>query len=254
MISKNQISLITSLHHKKFRKEHGLFIAEGEKVVKDLLQSDFKVLELYATADFYEVGIPKIKTKREPEIISEKELAKISALTTPQHILAVAEIPASEGEIIFTENNLSLLLDDIQDPGNLGTIIRIADWFGITNLICSETSTDAFSPKVVQACMGSLFRVKVFYVPLESLLEANRKAHKLPVYGSLLDGNDIYKTDLSTEGLILIGNESKGISDSLKKYITVPLTIPSFSKTGKIDSLNAAMAAAMICSEFRRRN
>jgi TrmH family RNA methyltransferase len=252
MISKNKITFITSLHHKKFRKEHGLFIAEGEKVVRELLQSDFRVKEFYATDDFYEGGVGKIRTRLEPELISEREMEKLSALTTAPKVLAVAEIPETEGDIVEVKANLTLLLDDIQDPGNMGTIIRIADWFGIQNVLCSETCTDAYSPKVVQACMGSLFRIKVSYRPLKQLLEENNGA--IPVYGTLLQGNDIYKTKLSDEGFILIGNESKGISDDLKKYITSPLTIPSFSKTGTIDSLNAAMATAIICSEFRRRN
>ena len=254
MISKNKISFIASLHQKKFRKEHGLFIAEGEKVVRDLLQSDFKASELYATEKFYEGGFSKIKTKIEPEIISERELQKISALTTPQQILAVAEIPQRSRDEIKVKGNLTLLLDDIQDPGNLGTIIRIADWFGIPNVMCSETSTDSYSPKVVQSCMGSLFRVKVMYCDVEEMLDTNHKSHKFPVYGSLLKGENIYKTKLSHEGFIVIGNESKGIRGSLKKYISTQLTIPSFSKTGTIDSLNAAMATAIICSEFRRRS
>jgi RNA methyltransferase, TrmH family len=253
MISKNKISFITSLHHKKFRKEHGLFIAEGEKVVSDLMRSDFVVKELYTTEDFYEGGFPNIKTRIEPEIISENELNKISALTTAQNILAVAELPGREHLSIEIKGNLTLLLDDIQDPGNLGTIIRIADWFGIPNVICSETSTDAFSPKVVQACMGSLFRVKVFYWPLEDLLNERSELNTVPVYGTLLTGNNIYETKLSNEGFILVGNESKGISDNLKKHITTPLTIPSFSKNGTVDSLNAAIATGIICSEFRRQ-
>jgi RNA methyltransferase, TrmH family len=252
MISKKQLSLISSLHHKKFRHEHGLFIAEGEKVVSDLLRSSFVVKQLYVTKDFYETDFAKLKTKLQPEIISDKELAKISALTTPQHLLAVAEIPPAEVGSIKIKGNLTLLLDDIHDPGNLGTIIRIADWFAIPNVICSETSTDAWSPKVVQACMGSLFRVKVYYMGLEECFLANKLHEPVPVYGSLLDGENIYKTKLSYEGFIVIGNESKGISERLKKYITTPITIPSFSKTGSIDSLNAAMAAAIICSEFRR--
>jgi RNA methyltransferase, TrmH family len=249
MISKKQISFITSLHHKKFRKEHGLFIAEGEKVVSDLLQSHFKVRELYVTEEFS----GKIKTKLKPEIISDKELQKITALTTPQRVLAVAEIPEPKAGTMKVEGTLTLLLDDIQDPGNLGTIIRIADWFGIPNIICSETSTDAFNPKVVQACMGSLFRVNVYYMGLIECLIANRNAFHMPVYGTMLNGNNIYEEKLSEDGFIVIGNESKGISENLKKYISSPITIPSFSKTGSINSLNAAMATAIICSEFRRR-
>jgi RNA methyltransferase, TrmH family len=254
MISKKQVSLITSLHHKKFRKEHGLFIAEGEKVVSDLLQSNAIVKELYVTKDFYENHFRKAKTTIQPEIISEKELEKISALTTPQHILAVAEIPRRGDETIELKGNLTLMLDDIQDPGNLGTIIRIADWFGIQKVICSETSTDVFSPKVVQACMGSLFRVKVHYMGLEECFLANRLDANVPVYGSMLDGNNIYETKLFDDGIILVGNESKGISNHLKKYITTSLSIPSFNKSKGIDSLNAAIATGIICSEFRRRN
>jgi RNA methyltransferase, TrmH family len=252
MISKKQVSLITSLQHKKFRKEHGLFIAEGEKVVSELLHSDFVVRELYMTEPYHENSFQQLKTNISPVIITDDELNKISALTTPQQILALAEIPDYPSELSTLKDNLTLVLDNIKDPGNLGTIIRIADWFGIPSIICSETSTDAFNPKVVQASMGSLFRTKVFYSSLENLFEENKKKDNIPVYGTLIKGENIYKSTLSQSGLILIGNESEGISADLKKYVTHPLTIPSFSKSN-IDSLNAAIATGIICSEFRRR-
>ena len=252
MISKKQISTITSLQQKKFRKETGLFIAEGEKIVSELLQSDFNVREIYALDGFV---IPKTGKGIQATIVTEKELHKISALTTAQSVVAIAEIPKYALQLSKLKSELTLVLDDIKDPCNLVTIIRIADLFGITNIFCSEKSVDAFNPKVVQAAMGSLFRVKVFYSSLEKVFEDNKTKDNLAVYGTLLKGENIYDASLGSSGFILIGNESEGISKTLHKYITDTLTIPSFSRTksGKIDSLNAAIATGIICSEFRSR-
>jgi TrmH family RNA methyltransferase len=255
MISKKQLSLITSLQHKKFRKEHGLFFAEGEKIVAELLHSDFVIRELYMTELYYENSFPQLNTTLSPVIITEKELKKISALTMPQQVLAVAEMPDYDFELSNLSNRLTLILDGIKDPGNLGTIIRIADWFGIVNIICSESSVDCFNPKVVQATMGSLFRIKISYCTLKNLFEENKRKESIPVYGTFLIGENIYKSALALSGFIVIGNESEGISEAVKKYITKPLMIPSFARTTSfsIDSLNAAMATAIVCSEFRRR-
>jgi len=267
MISKNQISRIRSLHQKKYRDELNLFIAEGEKVVSELISSDIKIHSIYATEQFDNLMMSRfddvtaigklsnyqiIKSSNRVEIIKEEELKKISALTTPQGVLAVAEMPKPLLVSEINTNQLFLVLDEIKDPGNLGTIIRIADWFGFQDVVCSENSADAFSPKVVQAAMGSLFRINILYTDLSSFLKEVAADEKLPVYGSLLDAENIYKAKLKNRGCIVIGNESKGISVALLPFITDKISIPSFTK-GKIDSLNAAMAAAIVCSEFRRR-
>lgn len=194
------------------------------------------------------------KKKVNAEIISAKDLEKISALTTPQEIIAVAEIPSHDFKIELLKNSLTLVLDEIKDPGNLGTIVRIADWFGIPAIICSESCADIFNPKAVQATMGSLFRTRVFYKPLEEVLKKSASLN-VPVFGTVLDGENIYNAHLSSQGVIIIGSESHGISSALLPFITAKISIPSFSDsaTKKADSLNAAMAAAIVCSEFRRR-
>lgn len=255
MLSKRQLQLITSLHHKKFRTIEKLFIAEGVKIVQDLLTSGWEVHSLYISRDaademnFGDVSFPVYT-------ISERELEKISALTTSQDVLAVVRMPGRTIELDSLKGKLTLLLDEIRDPGNLGTIIRIADWFGIDSVFYSENSADLFNPKVVQAAMGSVFRVPVFYSDMKELLKYNYEKLKLPVYGTLLDGENIFDARLSKEGLILIGNESRGIREELFPYITQKLTIPSFSNStnGKPDSLNAAVAAGLVCSEFRKRS
>ena len=252
MLSKNQIKDITALHHKKYRREENLFIAEGEKVVSDLLKSGWRVLAVYGTQEFFQRLSGNIMIPKATEIIliTNEELNKISSLTSPQSVLAVAEMPTDINEINF-ENGLKLVLDDISDPGNLGTLIRIADWFGIDEIICSENSVDCFNPKVVQSAMGSLFRIKFNYKNLQEVFRKNLSDKKLPVYGTVLDGKNIYEEDLSSDGFILIGNESIGIGNDQMKYITKALTIPSFGET-KIDSLNVAVATGIVCAEFRR--
>lgn len=247
MLSKNQIKFINSLKQKKFREEHHLFIAEGNKIVQELLGSEIKIKQLYTTTDF----IFKTKIPHSIECIEVKanEMERISAFTTASEVLAVCEMPDHELNIEQLKNKLTLVLDDIKDPGNLGTIIRIADWFGISNIICSNDTADVFNPKVVQATMGSISRVKVHYTDLVELFKA--QSSKLTVFGALLEGENIYTKKLSSEGLIVIGNESKGISETLLPYITDKISIPSFSS--ETESLNAAIATAIICSEFRRR-
>jgi len=244
LISKAEIKQIKLLHQKKHRDERKLFIAEGPKVVNELLSSAYSVKEVFAT-DPYKVKSSAFKIQE----ISEKELAQISALTTPNQVLGVFEIPLIKLNKDSLKKELVLALDDIRDPGNLGTIIRIADWFGIKSILCSETCVDVFNPKVVQATMGSITRVNVYYEDLESVLSTLNAF--LPVYGSTVDGENIYDNELSSEGIILIGNESKGISENLLKIASRKISIPSFSKGA--DSLNAAIATAVICSEFRRR-
>jgi RNA methyltransferase, TrmH family len=253
MLSKNQIKMIASLKMKKFREEHQLFIAEGTKVVPELIQSDFKVHSVYCSKTWIRDNNYLLQGKKllQDQVfeIDAKELERITQLTTPNEVLALIHIPEYDFKIDQLKNRLSMVLDEVKDPGNLGTLIRIADWFGIENIICSNDSVNVFNPKVVQSTMGSISRVRVYYQELNDfLIEAAEE--KLPVYGALLDGGNIYQKDLSSEGLILLGNESRGISNDLLPFITEKITIPRF---GKAESLNVSTAAAVICSEFRRR-
>ncbi|CAN5489500.1 RNA methyltransferase [soil metagenome] len=254
MISKGQIKLIASLQQKKFRKEHGLFIVEGEKVCKDLIDSGWTIQSVFMTEEFRQEKFARWAKKVSSEIVTEKELEKISSFTSPQQIIAVAEIRDKRFSIDLISKGLSLMLDDIRDPGNLGTMIRIADWFGIETVICSETCADMYNPKTVQATMGSLFRVNVYYQPLLDVMQ-KCSGKNIPVFGTLLDGQNIYNTKLNDDAVILIGSESHGINIELIPFITSKISVPSFSKSmsKKVDSLNAAMAAAIVCSEFRRK-
>jgi TrmH family RNA methyltransferase len=240
MVSKNQIKLITSLQQKKYRVANQLFLAEGIKVIQELLESNFELFHLYSTLDdFEEVSNDK------KSIIHESDLKKISALTTPNTCLAVFKIPV-EKKII--NSGLILALDSIRDPGNLGTILRLCDWFGISQLICSKDAVDIYNPKVVQATMGSIARVNVNYIDLETFISQT----KLPVFGTFMDGSNIYKTNLPQEGIIIMGNEANGISPEIEKSIKNRLTIPRFGTLQKTESLNVATATAIILSEFRR--
>jgi TrmH family RNA methyltransferase len=254
MLSKNQIKFLNSLKQKKIRQEQNLFIAEGNKIIPELLASTIKVKQIYSIPS----ALEKLKTTDAVECIAIKtaELDRISSLTTPNEMIAVCEIPAYTLNISELKNKLTLLLDTIKDPGNLGTIIRIADWFGIETIICSDQSADAFNSKVVQATMGSIARIKIHYTDLNEFLMLNQKEPKLPVFGALLEGKSIYSMQLPNTAFILIGNESKGISAALIPYITHKITIPSFSHfksiQGETESLNAAIATSIICSEFRR--
>ncbi|MEK6616878.1 MAG: RNA methyltransferase [Bacteroidota bacterium] len=252
MISKAQIKQVRLLHQKKYRDEKNLFIAEGQKVVNELLNSKYKVKEIFATKQFQVSGF-----RFHVEEVSENELAQISALTTPHQVLAVVESLKGEKtkspfrDVELLADELVIALDDISDPGNFGTIIRIADWFGINHLLCSEACVDVYNPKVVQAAMGSIARVDVHYGNLASLMEDVRgQMADVKIYGAVLNGKNIYSEKLSDNGIILIGNESRGISENLLQYVSNKLSIPNFS-TGA-DSLNAAVATAVICSEFRR--
>ena len=246
MLSKSQISFVKSLHQKKFRKEHALFIVEGIKSVTEFLQSDYIVDTVYCTENL----LPKLgnlSQKIQPQLISSTDLDRISMLTTPQQILALVKMPVNGR---FNRQNLrgnfSLVLDNVQDPGNLGTIIRTADWFGIKNIICSKDTVELYNPKVVQASMGSLPRIKIFYTNLAELLNDC----PVPVYGALLNGESIYQTNFGNEGIVVLGNEGNGISGEILRLISKPVTIPSF---GKAESLNVAISASIICSEIKRK-
>ena len=246
MLSKSKIKLINSLKHKKFRKKENLFICEGVKIFDTLLdKKNFKIREIFATENF---------AKKYPEekitVISESELKKISILSTPQEVLAIVEIPQRDINDENFKSGLSLVLDHIQDPGNLGTIIRTADWFGIDRIVCSSDSVDLYNPKVVQATMGSVFSVPVFYENLETFFS---KTKNIPVFGTLLEGENIYSANLPANAIILIGNEANGIRKHHLKFITHPVTIPSFNTKKAAESLNVAIATAIVCSEFKRQ-
>ena len=247
MISKSQISFIKSLHQKKVRKEKGLFIVEGLKSILEFINSDYVIDSVFYTENL----MPKLgnlsRNIKSVEI-TESELSRISALNTPQAILAVVQIPKQDDLSINKLNGPFLIaLDGIQDPGNLGTIIRTADWFGINTIVCSMDTAEAYNPKVVQASMGSLSRVNVIYTPLSDFLDKT----KLPVYGALLNGKSVYETNFGQEGIILLGNEGKGISEELQGRINYPVTIPRF---GNAESLNVAISASIFCSELRRKS
>lgn len=252
MISKSQISFVKSLHNKKYREEHGLFIVEGVKMVNELLESSFKVQSLFSTENYLK-NLTNINLNIEKAAIhevSESELQKISCLHTPNEVLALAYTPTNHTDSQLLKKDIaaqwSIMLDDVQDPGNMGTIIRIADWFGIKTLISSLNSVEVYNPKVVQSTMGSIFRINTISTDLEKLLSTIN----VPVYGALLEGENLYKAEFKEPGIILMGNESKGVSEKLRKYISAPLSIPGY---GKAESLNVGIATAIFCSEMRRR-
>lgn len=245
MLSKSQISFLKSLQQKKIRKTHGLFLSEGIKSITEFINSDYKIETLYHTPAFAP-KLPKLSQKINFEETSANDLAKFSSLTTPQEVIALIKIP--QWPALQTQNlqqGFSIVLDGIQDPGNLGTIIRTADWFGIKNIICSEDTVDAYNPKVVQATMGSLSRINMHYVDLPQLL----KSTKLPIFGALLNGENIYNTNFGKQGLIVMGNEGNGIRPEIEALIQKPVTIPL---SGKAESLNVAIATAVFCSEVSR--
>ena len=250
MISKNQIKHIQSLHSKKNREEEGLFIIEGIKLVTEFIdQQKFNIKEVFATAE-YVSNHQSILDKNNINYseISADELKKISLQSNPNQVLAVVKECQQTLNEDLLKSSTTLYLDDIRDPGNLGTIIRIADWFGIHQVICSPNSTELYNPKTLQASMGAVLRVNVITLAFEELL-ANSK--DIPVYGALLNGTNIYTSSLK-HGIIVIGNEANGISNEVLKRITHPITIPAASNNGS-ESLNAANACAIICSEFHRQ-
>ena len=247
MLSKSQISLLTSLQHKKFRREHGLFMVEGYKSITEFIDSEYHIHTIYHTTDITP-KLLKLSQKINFQEISLNDLQKISALKNPADAIATVNIPQWGGLNYTTlKNKFSLVLDGVQDPGNMGTIIRTADWFGITNIICSEDTVDAYNPKVVQATMGSLARVNVTYTNLAGLISAA----KLPVFGTLLNGENIYSTNFGTEGLIIMGNEGNGIRPDIQQLVTKAITIP---RIGKAESLNVAIATAICCSELSAKS
>ncbi len=238
MLSKSQIKTITSLKQKKYRLQQGLFVAEGVKTINELLASQFSLQQLYTTNSF------KIDANLET-VVSENELKKISFLKTPNTALAIFKIP--EPKAINT-NQLMVALDNVRDPGNLGTIIRLCDWFGIRDLVCNIETVDCYNPKVVQATMGSITRVNVSYLNLTDFL----KTTHMPIFGAFMEGDNIYKSQLPNKGILVLGNEANGISREIEQVITTKISIPRFGQLQSTESLNVATAAAILLSEFRR--
>ena len=245
MISKNKIKLIRALETKKGRVKHGMFVAEGPKIVGDLLAAGFRLVELFDDED----DIKKVSFLQHPQ-------GKVGVFRLPDYV----ETAHDERETavdekcmpMLGEHELALALDGVQDPGNLGTIIRVADWFGIKRIFCSMDTADCWNPKVVQATMGSIARIQICYLNLEDLI--NKLPSDYPVYGTLLDGDDIYTEKLTHHGIIVMGNEGNGISAVIRKHVNRKLLIPNFSiGTTRAESLNVAVATAIVCSEFRRR-
>jgi RNA methyltransferase, TrmH family len=254
MLSKNKIRFIISLQKRKIREEYKLYVIEGDKIVREYITAGIPIKSLIAKPEFIS-SFPEesLKSVSESEPVSYEELKQISALKTPHNALAVVDIPDIEISRSKLLKEQCAVLDCIQDPGNLGTIIRAAAWFGIRNIVCSDDCVDVYNPKVIQASMGAIIHVNVHYTGLLKFL-ADAKIKKIPVYGTLLEGESIYNQTLNAKGIILLGNESRGISSELIPYIDHKLMIPRFSEAMPgIDSLNVGMAASVVFSEFARR-
>ena len=245
MLSKSQLGFIKSLHQKKYRKENEIFIVEGIKSIVEFINSPFKIHSIYYLAQ-YQSLLPALPANIKLFEVNNAELDKISTLQNPQGILALIHIPENKKLVAEDlKNKFTLVLDGVQDPGNLGTIIRTADWFGFNQIVCSLNTVEVFNSKTVQATMGSLARIKVSYEDLGAFL----MGMDLPVFGALLEGESMYRTDWGSEGLVILGNEGQGISDEVKAFISNPVTIP---RVGAAESLNVAISAAIICSDISR--
>lgn len=245
MLSKNQIKYINSLQQKKFRQEHQSFTVEGAKSVLELIQSDFEVELLFVTDDFYKENESLLeKQPIRPEFVTQAELERVGSFSSNNAAIATVKTKQNQ-EIFASENEFALILDDIRDPGNLGTIIRVADWYGIKKIICSKETVDFYSPKVISSTMGSFTRVAIYYTDLVKFLSESK--HK--VYGTFLDSADVHQTKFEESGYIVIGNEANGISGGVENLVTHKITIPRF---GAAESLNAGIATAVICDNLRR--
>lgn len=258
MISSSQAKLIRSLRQKKYRDQHRLFLVEGEKMVLEMAtgiqENHFRIQEIFATPEWIERRASLLTPQKPPLTeASYGELKKVSNLITPQEVMALVSIPSGHFSIQAILHTPVLAFESIRDPGNLGTIIRTADWFGIKHLVCTPDSTDLFNPKVVQSTMGAITRVQVHYQELEPLL-ASKEIQDKRIFGTYMQGENIYQTRLGPDPFILFGNESHGLSQSLSPYIQQKISIPSFSRGGPgTESLNVASSVAVVCSELRRR-
>ena len=250
MISKARIKWIKSLEMRKYRLLHGAFVAEGPKLVGELLPHS-NPLYIAATKDWLTHNGHLVRSAKEVDEVSQQELERASLLRTPQSVLAVFPIPSYNFQLSTFKGQLVLALDGIQDPGNLGTILRIADWFGIREVLCSEGTADVYGPKCVQSCMGALARIQVHYCNLAEVL----REVEMPIFGTFLDGTNIYNEELSQSGIIVMGNEGNGISEEVGKLVNRRLLIPNFPKGSQTtESLNVAVATGIVCAEFRRRS
>jgi RNA methyltransferase, TrmH family len=251
MLSVAEIRRVKSLSQKKFRRQFGLFTVEGDKIVKELISSGWEIEKIFATDDWHFLQSADAK-KLNIQSVSPKELERISTLTTPNKVIALARIPERSISSLNTKNKLILALDNIQDPGNLGTIIRTADWFGVGEIVCSSDTAEVYNPKVIQATMGSFLRVKIYYTDLAEFLESI--PDEIPVMGATLDGENINKKKLPVTGILLTGNESKGISEKILKNITNKVYIPMFDENNRSsapESLNVAVATGILLSKIR---
>jgi len=240
MLSKNQIKLIKRLSQKKFRNQHGLFTVEGVKGITEFVNSSFSLNQIYTLDNLFDVDDFKVT------LISDSDLKKITQLKNPNTAVGVFEIPNSDK---IDNSKLIVALDDVRDPGNLGTIIRLCDWFGVKDLVCSKATVDCFNSKVVQATMGSLTRVNVSYIDLEAFLSNSENE----IFGTFINGENIYKADLPENGILILGNEANGISNAIKNKVTKQLGIPRFGNLKATESLNVATATAICLSEFKRK-
>lgn len=254
MITRNQVKMILSLQKRKVREENSLFVIEGDKLVREYILAGNRVKLLAGKPEWIDGESGTVTEGADETVtVSYDELRRISSLRTPHNVLAVAPMIKSEYSDNLLVGRLTPVLEYVQDPGNLGTIIRIAAWFGMGNIVCSPDCVDFYNPKVIQATMGAFMHVTVWYKPLEAFL-GKAVSDGIPVYGATMDGPSVYESDLGSEGVILFGNESRGISDGLLGYVTRRITIPGPGKPlAGIESLNVSMATAIICSEFARR-
>ena len=255
MLSLKEKKYLNLLKQKKYRQKYGVFIAEGDKIVIDFIHSNWEIHEIFALNEWIDEMPDKgLLSSTKIRIIDANNLKKISSLKTPHNVLAVIKIPERNEGFSINPKKLVLMLDEIKDPGNFGTIIRTANWFGIRDIICSDNSVDVYNPKVIQSSMSALIHVRVWYQDLKTSLEQFNKAN-VPVYGTFLSGENIYDASVTSGGVILMGNESRGIAAELEPYITRKITIPAFlpSKKDTIESLNVASATGIVCAEFRRR-
>lgn len=239
MVIKNQLKLISQLHTKKFRNQHQLFLVEGVKSVHEFLEAGWDAVYLFTTKEQF------LQKKFPFQLVTTQEMQKMSCFEQASEMLGVFKIPAIKPMQL---NGRIIALDQVRDPGNLGTIIRLCDWFGIETLLCSKDTVEVYNPKVIQATMGSLTRVQIHVVDLEEILQNYSGA----IYGTLLNGVNLYQTSLATEGIVIMGSESHGISEKMQSYIQQAVTIPKFGKFQQAESLNVANATAIVLSEWLR--
>ena len=251
MLSKHLTNVIQNLEKKKFREKYNLFKVEGEKLVQELLLSDMTIDTLLARPSWIERNIKNIRQYNSIEV-NEIEMGRISNFKSLPEVIALAQIPVKEHSPEEIKNELNVVLNGVQDPGNIGTILRLSDWFGIRNIFCDHDCANIFNPKSVQASMGAIFRVNVFYLDLVEFIP-RFVDQDFPCYGAFLEGENIYRTDLRTKGFIVMGNEGNGISPEIERFVTRKITIPSFARSPySTESLNVSVATGIILSEFKR--